>query len=91
MIYTHALNRGWGGVRSPADRLPEPAAHVALEIPAGGRRLMLQAGLDSKAVGAAAVPPKPPQPRSNRRPGGMGPLPGQAASPSALNRLGRSA
>jgi site-specific recombinase XerD len=21
MIYTHVLNRGWGGVRSPADRL----------------------------------------------------------------------
>lgn len=24
MIYTHVLNRGWGGVRSPADRLLKP-------------------------------------------------------------------
>ncbi len=25
MIYTHVLNRGWRGVRSPADSLPPPA------------------------------------------------------------------
>jgi len=24
MIYTHVLNRGWGGVKSPADRLLKP-------------------------------------------------------------------
>jgi site-specific recombinase XerD len=24
MIYTHVLNRGWGGVRSPTDRLVGP-------------------------------------------------------------------
>lgn len=24
MVYTHVLNRGWGGVRSPADRIREP-------------------------------------------------------------------
>ena len=24
MIYTHVLNRGWRGVRSPADALPSP-------------------------------------------------------------------
>ena len=24
MIYTHVLNRGWGAVRSPADRLLKP-------------------------------------------------------------------
>ena len=24
MIYTHVLNRGWGGVRSPVDRLLKP-------------------------------------------------------------------
>jgi hypothetical protein len=30
MIYTHVLNRGWGAVRSPADRLPPGPA------PAGG-------------------------------------------------------
>lgn len=24
MIYTHVLNRGWGAVRSPADRLVKP-------------------------------------------------------------------
>ena len=33
MIYTHVLNRGWGGVRSPADRLLPPQAPP----PAGGR------------------------------------------------------
>ena len=32
MIYTHVLNRAWRGVRSPADRLPDPAAHIALWI-----------------------------------------------------------
>lgn len=53
MIYTHVLNRGWGGVRSPADRLPGSAAHVAPGIPADGRRLMLPAGLDNKAAGTA--------------------------------------
>ena len=54
------------------------------------RPTMLQAGLDNKAAGAAALPPKPLQPRGDRRPGEIGPLPDEAASLSALNRLGRS-
>ncbi|PWB46382.1 MAG: hypothetical protein C3F12_06835, partial [Candidatus Methylomirabilota bacterium] len=74
MIYTHVLNRGWGGVRSPADRLPGSATHIAFGIAANGRRLMLQAGLDNKAAGAAAVLPTPPQSRGDRRPGEKGPL-----------------
>jgi len=36
--------------------------------------LILQAGLDNKVV-AAALLPKPPQPRGDRLPGEMGPLP----------------
>jgi hypothetical protein len=51
---------------------------------------MLQAGFDNKAGGGGALPPKPLQPRSNRLLGEIGPLPDWAASPSALNRLGRS-
>jgi hypothetical protein len=31
--YTHVLNRGWDSVRSPADRLLGPAAHIALWTP----------------------------------------------------------
>lgn len=72
MIYTYVLNRGWGGVRSPADRLPGPAVHIALGILADGRRLMFQAGLDNKAVGTGALLPKPPQPRGDKCPGEMG-------------------
>jgi hypothetical protein len=33
-IYTHVLNRGWGAVRSPADRLLPPQTPLS----AGGRR-----------------------------------------------------
>jgi integron integrase len=29
MIYTHVLNRGWGAVRSPLDRLPAPSDRLA--------------------------------------------------------------
>ena len=38
------------------------------------RPTMLQAGLDNKAAGTAALPPKPSQRRSNRLAGEMGPL-----------------
>ena len=45
--------------------------------------LMLQAGLDNKAAGVVALLPKPPQPRGDRLPWEIGPLPDEAASPSA--------
>jgi hypothetical protein len=40
MIYTHVLNRGWGAVRSPADRLPlgpPPAGGQSAAGPSLGR------------------------------------------------------
>ena len=38
MIYPHVLNRGWGAVRSPADRLP-PGPPPAGGPPAAGPTL----------------------------------------------------
>ncbi len=72
MIYTHVLKRGWGGVRSPADRLGLSAAPIPLAVPAHGRPLMLHPGLDSMASAAAAVPLKPPQQRGDRDAGRIG-------------------
>jgi integron integrase len=34
MIYTHVLNRGWGAVRSPADRILAPSAPMLVPGPA---------------------------------------------------------
>jgi len=34
MIYTHVLNRGWGAVRSPADRILAPSASMLVPGPA---------------------------------------------------------
>ncbi len=44
MIYTHVLNRGWGAVRSPADRLVAPSPSGAPEAPRARPPAMLQAG-----------------------------------------------
>ena len=44
MICTHVLNRGWGAVRSPADRLPALGPSGALEAPGARPPAMLQAG-----------------------------------------------
>ncbi|PTL36554.1 hypothetical protein CLG94_04190 [Candidatus Methylomirabilis limnetica] len=70
MVYTPGSIKG--GVASGASQIAFP---VPLPTSLLGSRLMLQAGLDNKAVGAAALPPKPPQPRGDRRPGEIGPLP----------------
>ncbi len=75
MIYTHVLNRGPNGVRSPADRLALSAAPMALGIPAAGRPLMLRPGLDSMASGATALLPRPPQQRGDRDVGRIEPRP----------------
>ncbi len=72
MIYTHVLNRGWGGVRSPADRLPLSAGPIRLPVPVDGRPLTLHPGLDSMASGPTALLPKPPQQRGDRRPRSIG-------------------
>ncbi len=44
MIYTHVLNRGPAGVRSPADRIVAPPESGAFLPPPRTRRLMLQEG-----------------------------------------------
>ena len=52
MIYTHVVNRGWGAVRSPADRLPTAAAPalaagptpVALTVYTAGPRPITRPG-----------------------------------------------
>ena len=75
MIYTHVLNRGWGGVRSPADRLGLSAVPMPLAVPAPGRPLMLHRGLDSMASAAAALLPRPPQGRGDRDVRRIGPRP----------------
>ena len=75
MIYTHVLNRGWGGVRSPADRLPLSAGPIRLPVPVDGRPLTLHPGLDSMASAPTALLPRPPQQRRDRRLGEIGPRP----------------
>ena len=44
IIYTHVFNRGWGAVRSPADRLASSGPSGALEAPRARPPAMLQAG-----------------------------------------------
>ncbi len=82
MIYTHVLNRRWGGARSQADRLAAFAAPSALGLPADGRPLMLPAGLDNMASGATALPARPPQQRGDRRSGEIGARPDKADQPA---------
>ncbi len=66
MIYTHVLNRGWAGVRSPADRLPLSAVPIGLPVPVDGRPLTLRPGLDTMASRGAALLPRPPLQRGDR-------------------------
>jgi len=67
MIYTHVLNRGWAGVRSPADRLPLSAVPIGLPVPVDGRPLTLRPGLDTiMASGGAALLSRPPLQRRDR-------------------------
>ena len=66
MIYTHVLNRGWAGVRSPADRLPLSAVPIGLPVPADGRPLTLRPGLDTMTGGGAALLSRPPLQRGDR-------------------------
>jgi integron integrase len=59
MIYTHVLNRGWAGVRSPADRLPLSAVPIGVPVPVDGPPLTLRPGLDTMACGGAALLSRP--------------------------------
>ncbi len=56
MIYTHVLNRGRGGVRSPVDRLGSARPPVGIPTSAGRAPLMLHGGLDSIPAERTALP-----------------------------------
>jgi len=46
MIYTHVMNKGGRGVKSPLDRIEQPAARYQLAaegLPASGKRLETRA------------------------------------------------
>jgi hypothetical protein len=75
MIYAHVLNRGWGGVLSPADSLAAAPVQSAPGLPAAARPLMLPAGFDNMAARAAALLPQPPQQPGDRQLGAIGPRP----------------
>ena len=66
IIHTHVPNRGWAGVRSPADRLPLPAVPIGLPVPVDSRPLTLHPGLDTMACGRAALLSRPPLQRGDR-------------------------
>jgi len=86
MIYTHVLNRGWGAVLSPADRLG-PTSRSAKPRP--GRPGPREGPGSGEEPGTGERPGIGEQPKAGARPWGGGrPRPGEATRPQAGTRPG---
>lgn len=69
MIYTHVLNRGWGGVRSPADQLASSTPRGPAGLSPGGHPTILHGEIDNMATQKAALRAQSLQGRADTRAG----------------------